>query len=467
MLSFLLLPLYTGFMTQKEYGIYASLFAYLILGNVVLSYGMETAFFRFVNKHPNQKQTIQATALTSLLISSSIFVIVGLIFKNDIAYWLEYNPVYITYAILILFFDALVVLPFAWFRANEKPKNYTLIKIGNVSINLGLNLFFFLLLPELVSDSTNSVLAHIYWPENKVKYVFLANLAASIITFVWVFPVYKKIGLGFNKYMWKQMIKYAYPVLIAGIAFSINEAFDKILLKYLLPENIAEAQVGIYAACYKLGVFMTLFVTAFRLGIEPYFFSHANSESPQKHYAIILEYFVMFGAVILLAVVVFADVLKLIFIQNKAFWEAMWIVPVILLANLCLGIYHNLSVWYKITDKTRFGAYISVTGALITLVINLAFIPTIGYKASALATLAAYGTMMLLSFYFGKKHYPIPYNLKKIGISLGTAIAFSAIVFYGFNGNLIIGTLLLLIFLGIIYKLEKNRLKLLISRNEN
>ena len=208
---------------------------------------------------------------------------------------------------------------------------------------------------------------------------------------------------------------------------------------------------------------MTLYATAFRLGIEPFFFSHAKSKNPQKGYALILEYFVIFGAIILLSVIVFVDLLKIIFIGDEAYWEAMWIVPLILLANFCLGIYHNLSVWYKITDNTKYGACISICGAIITLGLNFWLIPILSYKGAAIATLSAYAIMMVLSFYLGKKHYPIPYNIKKIVTYLGGSVGLSILSFYQFRGNYIIGIALLIVFLGIVYVLEKNTLKMLLK----
>jgi O-antigen/teichoic acid export membrane protein len=277
-------------------------------------------------------------------------------------------------------------------------------------------------------------------------------------------PFYFKVKYTFNSVLWKQMMLYAFPVLIAGVAFSINETFDRILLDKLLPENIAKTEIGMYSACYKLALFMTLFATAYRLGIEPFFFSHAKTDNPQKNYARILEYFVIFGSVILLTVIVFADILKVIFIGDEAYWKAMWIVPIILLANFCLGIYHNLSVWYKITDKTKFGAYISVFGAVLTLALNFWLIPIMSYKGSAIATLTAYTCMMLLSYYFGKKYYPIPYNIKKIALFLTGSIVFSTLSFYQFRGNYIIGISMLIVFLGIVYYSERNQIKQLLKR---
>jgi O-antigen/teichoic acid export membrane protein len=209
---------------------------------------------------------------------------------------------------------------------------------------------------------------------------------------------------------------------------------------------------------------MTLFATGYRLGIEPFFFSHAKASNPQKNYARILEYFVIFGSVILLTVVVFADVLKVIFIGNEAYWQAMWVVPIILLANFCLGIYHNLSVWYKITDRTKFGAYISVIGAVITLGLNFWLIPILSYKGSAIATLTAYAVMMSLSYYFGRKYYPIPYNLRKIGMYLILSTTLSMLLFYQFRGNYTIGISMLIVFLGIIYFSERKEIKQFLKR---
>jgi O-antigen/teichoic acid export membrane protein len=463
-LAIVLVPLYTAVLAPAAFGIYATLMSYIILGNVLLSYGMETAFFRFINKHADQKKTVEATVLTSLTATALLFLVVTLLFRESLASFIDFKVEYVTYALLILVLDALVILPFAWFRANERPMRYAIIKILNVCINLGSNLFFFLLLPKLVAETSDTFWNTIYTEENKVVYVFISNVIASGSTLLMLLPLYFKIGFSFNKKLWGQIMKYAFPVLIAGIAFSINEAFDKIMLKYLLPENIAETEVGVYAACYKLGVFMTLFATAFRLGIEPFFFNHAKEENAKTTYATITKYFSIFGSVILLVVIVYIDIFKEILITNSEYWVALSIVPIILLANLCLGIYHNLSVWYKVTDRTGYGAYISIVGALITLTLNYLLIPIISYVGSAIATLAAYGTMMFLSYFYGRRFYPIPYDLKKIVGYLVLSIVFSAIAFYGFAGNLIIGTTLLLVFLLLVFFSEKKDLKRIINK---
>lgn len=464
MLSFLLVPLYTtpGVLSSvAEYGKVSVIFSYFVLFNVVLAYGMETAFFRFFNKETD-KNTVIGTSTISLVVSSFLFFILALVFQNQIAGYIDIDAKYINLVIWILLLDALAIIPFAWLRATQRPMRYAVIKILNVVINLGLNLFFLLVLKKLADSG--SLFQSIYKPNFEISYIFIANLIASGFTLLLMTPFYSKAKYVFNKNLWRNMLRYAFPVLIAGIAFSINETFDRILLKELLPANVAETDIGMYSACYKISLFMTLFAAAYRLGIEPFFFSHAKTNNPQKNYAIILEFFVALGAVILLFVVVFADILKPFIVRDEAYWEAMWVVPIILIANFCLGIYHNLSVWYKITDKTKFGAYISVAGALITLIVNFAFIANYSYKASAVATLSAYAVMMVLSYSFGRKYYPIPYNMKKIGLYLGLSITMSVLSFYQFRANYVIGITLLIVFLGVVIFLERNQLKRLLKR---
>lgn len=445
-------------MAPGLYGQVVIIFSWFAILNVLLAYGMETAFFRFYSKS-DDKEKVVSTSLISIVVTTFLFLVFGWLFQSSLANVLEIDVKYIKFVICIVTLDALVMIPFAWLRANEKPMRYAVIRILNVAINLGLNIFFLLVLPNLIENDAASMFAGIYKPDFQIAYIFISNLIASGITFLLMLQPYLKSSYYFDFDLFKKMMKYSWPVLVAGVAFSINEVFDRILLKKLLDPSISEAKVGMYSACYKLGLFMTLFATAFRMGIEPFFFSHSDSENPQKTYAQITNYFVIIGSVILLTVIVFADVLKELFVRDEAYWEAMSIVPIIVLASFFLGIYHNLSVWYKVTDKTRYGALISVIGAIITIGINYIFIPTIGYMASAIATLLAYGTMMVLSYYLGKSRYPVPYNFRKILFYLGLSTLFSAIAFYGFNRSLFAGIPLLLIFLGIMYKLENDKLR--------
>tara|TARA_B100000378_G_scaffold7750_1_gene6913 strand:+ start:681 stop:2132 length:1452 start_codon:yes stop_codon:yes gene_type:complete len=456
-LTFLLTPFFiTQLKSAEDYGVYSLIMAFMVLGNVVLSYGMETAFFRFINKKENSKEVLQ-TGLTSLFGSTLIFCLLGYVFANQISALLEINLIYIRFIITILSLDALVVIPFAALRQEGRSIRYGIIKIINVVINVASVVIFFLVFAKLNPINSNWI-TNILYQENKVHYIFTANTIASFVTFLVFIPMYFKTKLKFNVILFKQMFRYALPILIAGIAFSVNEVFDKIILKYLLPDNIAEKTIGIYAACYKMGVFMSLFITAFKLGVEPFFFHHAEQKNAKKTYADITLYFTILGSFILLFILVYTDWLKYILIPNKEYWEALVIVPFILLGNLCLGIYHNLSVWYKVSDQTNYGAIISSLGAIITLTLNFWLIPEIGYKGAAIATLAAYSVMMFTSYLIGRKKYPIPYNLKSIGLYLVLSIAFGFTSFYIFNRNILIGTLLLFLFLGIVYIKEKKEL---------
>lgn len=458
MLSFLLLPLYTALLNTAGYGEVSVIFAWFAIFNVLLAYGMETAFFRFYSQEEDKNKVI-STSLLSILGTTGFFVLAALLFQESMAQITGIEVKYIRYAIFILALDALVIIPFAWLRANERPTRYAVIKILNVSLNFGLNIFFLLLLPKIVQGNPESLLSGLYRENLEISYIFISNLVASGVTLILMSHLYLQQPFFFDKALWHKMIRYSMPIMIAGVAFTINEVFDRILLEWLLPEDIAKSEVGKYSACYKLALFMTLFATAFRMGIEPFFFNHFKTENPQKAYAQVTNYFVVLGSIILLSVVVFADVLKVIFVRNEAYWEAMSIVPLIVLASFFLGIYHNLSVWYKVTDRTKIGAYISLIGALLTIVINMAFIPRFGYVASAVATLVAYGSMMMMSFFFGRMYYPIPYNFRKIIFYLGLSILFSVLSFYVFNRNLLLGSILLILFLGLIYKMENDKLK--------
>ncbi len=465
MLSFLLVRLYTGILPTGEYGEVSIVLSWMVFFNVVLSYGMETAFFRFYNSETD-KENVIATSTISIFWSSIIFIFGALIFRGTLASLANVDVQYITYAIWILVLDALVIVPFSKLRANQKPMLYAVIKIGNVAVNLALNLFFLLLLPKIAASSPNSFIGNLYVANYEIGYIFVSNLAASLLTLVVLSPNYLFLTRKFDAVLWKKMMQYGLPILVAGIAFAVNEHFDKILLGYWLPESVAKSEVGAYSACYKLGLFMVLFATAFRLGIEPFFFSHSKNENAPQTYAMITKYFVIFGSLILLGVIVFADVLKFLLLDDKSYWEAMKVVPLIILANFFLGIYNNLSVWYKLTDRTKMGAYISIVGAVLTLALNYLLIPKFSYYGSAIATIVAYGSMMLISYVLGNRYYPIPYDMEKIGGYLGLSIVFSAISFYGFRENYLVGIPLLLVFVYFVYHNEKATILSIIKRKK-
>ena len=450
-LSFLLVRLYTDVMPKEEYGEVSIIFSYLVFFNVVLSYGMETAFFRFYNSE-SQKTNVVSTATISLLVSTISFLVLGLLFQEQIALWSNKNVDYIFYTILILALDALVIIPFSKLRAESRPIKYAIIKIGNVAINLSLNIFFLIFLPKWATNG--SILEAIYFEDFQIGYIFISNVIASLFTLLVLLPDYFHLKWRFDVVLWKKMLRYGFPILIAGIAFAINEHFDKILLEWM---HVDLANIGAYSACYKIGMFMVLFRTAYTLGIEPFFFSHAKNENAPQTYAEITKYFVIFGSFMSLGVIVFADVLKVFLVPREEYWIAMNIVPLIVIANFFLGIYTNLSVWYKLIDKTKIGAYISIVGALVTLLFNFILIPYIGFMGSAIATIFAYGAMMLISYKLGQKNYPIPYEKKKIGLYLGLSVVLSLLSFYIpiLRETYVFGIASLLIFVYFVYRNEQ------------
>ena len=438
-----------------DFGTLSLIFSYIILFNVILSYGLETSFFRFYNSEKNKKDVLN-TAAISIIITSFLFISIFRIFEFNISEFTGIGVDYLRIVILILVFDALTVIPFAYLRVKGKAFKYSVIKIINVLTYFSLNIFLLIFLEDL--SKKNQFFDNIYYEDFQVAYIFIANLAASLVSLLLLIPFYFNINSKANFALLKKMLFYGFPILISGLAFTINETFDKILLDFLLPASVAKTEIGMYAACYKLAIFMTLFSTAYKLAIEPFFFSEADKKSSKKNYALVLETFVIIGSSILVLVVVSLDILKQIFIGDPEYWKAMYIVPIILFANFCLGIYQNLSVWYKVTDMTRFAAYISVIGATLTLLINIILIPKYSFLGSAIATFVAYFTMAFLSYVIGKKYYPIPYNTYKILFYLILSVSLSSISFYLYRDNLLIGILCVLIMNLVILLNEKKRI---------
>lgn len=464
MFSFILVPLYTDLLPKAEYGKVSMIFAYMIFINVILAYGMETSFFRFYNKEEDKEKVIE-TSMVTIFWSTIVFLFIALLYRTTLSEWSNIDAEYIGYTIWIIALDALVIIPFSKLRATQRPMLYAIIKIANVLIYLLLTIAFLIYLPQWAAASPKGFLSSLYIENFEIGYIFLANIISSLLTFLVLTPNYLALKWRFDFALWKKMMRYGLPILVAGIAFAINEQFDKILLGNLLPANVADSEVGVYSACYKIGLFMVLYRTAYTLGIEPFFFSHSSDKNAPQTYAMVTKYFVIFGSFILLSVIVFADLFKLLLIRDSSYWVAMKVVPLIILANFFLGIYTNLSVWYKLIDKTHIGAYISVVGAIITLVLNYLLIPSMSYYGSAIATLAAYASMMLISYYLGNKYYPIPYDIKKIAGYLSISIIFSAISFYGFRENYFVGVGLLAAFLYFIYHNEKVTLLRIIGRS--
>lgn len=457
MFSFVLTPLYTseGVMDVPQYAKVSIIFSWIVFFNVLLAYGMETAFFRFYNS--DDKKQVISTSTISLVWSSFIFLALALLGRDYLAKALGIDTQYITLTIWVLVLDALAIVPFSRLRAEGRPIFYAAVKIGNVALTLLLNLFFLLWLPKWAQQEPNSFMATLYIPHFEVGYVFVANVMASLATLLVLLPHYFKVSWHFNKELWQRMMHYALPVMVAGIAYAINESFSRPLMQYM---NVPEQEIGTYSACYRLALFMTLFTTAYRLGIEPFFFSHSGAQNARQTYAKVTQYFVIFGSVIFLGVIAFADVLKWILLRDKAFWEAMDAVPFVILGSFFLGIYTNLSVWYKLSDQTKMGAYISILGAVVTLVFNIALIPVWSYMGSAVGTVAAYGTMMVVSYKLGAKYYPIPYNIRKMVFYPVIAVVLGCISFYVpfLRNTYAFGILAFAGYLWLIFKLEKETL---------
>ncbi len=453
LLNYILVPFYTSFFTPAEYGGVSILYSYVAFFTVLLLAGMETTFFRFVNKSDDKASTFNQTFSIVLLIN--IIVLIGLVgFSQSIANWLN-HPEYKWYVIwfaFVLVFDSTSSLLMAKLRFLEQPKRFAKIQLSSIGTNIVLTLFFLYFFVEEGSGMG-------------IGYIFLANLFSSAIKPILLYKELLQIRLVWDRVVVKNMTVFAFPLIVAGFAGIVNELIDRILLSKMLIEpnglEYAESQVGIYSANYKLSILISLFIQAFRYAAEPFFFAQAKSNDKDKIYARVMTYFVMVVTLIFLVISLNLPIFKW-FIPNSNYWEGLKIVPILLLANVFLGIYYNQSIWYKLAEKTRFGAYISIGGAMLTLTLNLLLIPFIGYMGSAITTLIVYFSMMVASYILGQKYYPIKYNLRKIGLYLFAAV-FIVLISQLFNSDkiqftwsaFILNGFLLLLFIAIIFVIER------------
>ena len=420
-LNYLLVPLYTNLFLTSEYGIVTDLYAYAGFLFVLLTFGTETSFFRYSEKY-NKADTVFTAALSPIFIIALIFLFSVIYFAQPVATFLKYpdHKEYVIWFALIISLDVLSVIPFAKLRRENKALKFAFFKFINIGLNIGFNLFFLLLCPYLLKHNPDSFVNTFYSENIRIGYIFISNLIASAVTLLLFIPDFFKIRYRFSKKVTKQLLIYGFPLLFAGLAGMINEVIDRILLKYLIvvPDFVTNtneyifSQIGIYGANYKLSILITLFIQAFRYAAEPFFFSHQKEKNAKEIYARVMNYFIIFGLTIFLGIMLYIDIAK--YFINKNYWEGLKIVPVLLFANLFLGIVYNLSVWYKLTDKTKFGAYIAGTGAFVTILLNYILIPKIGYLGSAWATFFCYFTMMIVSYFWGQKHFKINYHLNKI-----------------------------------------------------
>ena len=400
---------------QEQFGVNSEFYAYSGFFSVFLTFGMETGFFRF-QKDSKEPEKVYSTALNFIIASSLSFFLLMFAFGHPIADKLKYSDhvEYIYWFAITLTLDAISAIPFAKLRADNRPMVFASIKTIEIGVNIALNIFFLVFCRTAYIHNPGSFLASLYNPNLGVGYVFIINMVASSVKMVLLFPQLRGAVYGFSRTLFNQMIRYSLPMVIIGFSYIINEMLDRMILKYYLPyDNLTNLRLlGIYAACYRLSIIMSLFSQAFRYAGEPFFFAHSGKENAKQLYADVTKYFVIFCVFVFLLVMLYLNWFQ--HFIGKSYRVGLAVVPILLMANLCLGIYTNLSIWYKLTDRTLLGAAVSVGGAIITIVLNLVFIPKYGYMASAWATMACYGSIAIASYILGQKYYPVDYDLKRI-----------------------------------------------------
>ena len=436
-LNYLLVPLHTRVFGTAEYGVNIELYTYVTFLVILLTYGMETGFFSFSRN--TDKNKVYGTTFLSILATSSLFIASTVFFSGNISQWLDYpnNREYIVWFAWILGLDAMTAIPFARFRLENKPLRFAFYKLNNVIINVLFNFFFLWFCPKFADAPFINA---IYNPEIGVGYIFLSNLIASVAIIIMLSPEFFKHKLSFDFGLWKQIVKYSLPLMAAGLAGTVNEMIDRILLKHRLPENvIPREQMGIYGANIKIAILMTLFVQMFRYAAEPFFFNNAKEKDSRETIASVMKYFILFCLLIFLGVSLYIDIIK--YLIGSEYWEGLRIVPIILLAYMCLGIYFNLSIWFKLNNQTKYGLMISSIGAIICITGNWLLIPIWGYYASAWMHLICYMVMIYITWLIGNRHYPIPYPLKRISLYIFIALALYAVSFYTKIENLTLNIL--------------------------
>jgi O-antigen/teichoic acid export membrane protein len=470
LLNYLLVPLYTHvFADPADYGVVSELYAYVAFLVVFLTFGMETAFFRFLQDKEDKDKVFLNGFLTVILVNVLFFGALLYFNQNiaDLMLFSEHNE-YIILLGAIVCIDAITALPLAKLRAENKALQFATIQLVSIFVNIVLNivLLAFIFHPK-PADPTLVVEGMIYSPpEEGVLFILFANLFASLVKPLMLYKHFLNIRLNFDFQLAKEMGVYAIPLVIAGFAGIVNETLDRILLKQMLYDGkshesllFAEAQVGIYSACYKLAMLVTILLQAYRYAAEPFFFAQMKNEEKKKVYVKVMNFFIAMVCLVFLVVSLNIDIFKL-FIRNSAYYEGLGVVPILLLANVFLGIYYNQSIWYKLSGQTKFGAFIAIGGACITVLINVIFIPTYGFYASAWATFAVYALQMIASYLLGQKYYPINYNLRKFALYLGTSVLFYGIaVLFDIQDDIlqfVIHNVLILIFLLIVYFMERS-----------
>lgn len=459
-LNYLLVPLYTTKFTAQSgnYGILTNVYAITALLLVILIYGMETGFFRFANKQDENPQTVYSTILISVGSTSLLFIIACLSFLNPISAALGYvnNPEFIGMMAVVVALDAFQSIPFAYLRYKRRPIKFASIKLFSIFLNIGLNLFFLVLCPSIYK-SNPELISWFYNPDYGVGYVFLANLISTSAQMFFFIPELRGFPYKYDYALMKRIMSYSFPLLILGVVGILNQTIDKIIYPLLFAnKQEAAVQLGIYGAASKIAMIMAMLTQAFRYAYEPFVFGKNKDKDNRTTYASAMKYFLIFVLLAFLAVTFYMDILKYIIAPD--YWEGLRVVPIVMGAEILMGIYFNLSFWYKLIDETRWGAYFSLIGCFIIVCLNVIFVPVYGYIASAWAGFAGYLVITLLSYFIGQKKYPISYDLKGMGVYIVLAIALYAVSVVIVPDNMIIRLVFrtLLLFVFIVYIIKKD-----------
>ncbi|MBN2892807.1 MAG: polysaccharide biosynthesis protein [Bacteroidales bacterium] len=480
-LNYLLVPLYTAKLDPSAYGVVTEFYAYVAVLQVMLTYGMETGYFRFSQKNPDSN-TVFSTVLTSLLSTSSLFILIIFIFSKSISNSIGYedNNDYVNLFALILSIDAVSAIFFAQLRRLNKARKFMIFKLLNIGLNIFFNLFFILLCPFLQSKGF-SFISFIYHSDYVVGYIFVSNLIASAVVLLLFLPDFFKIKFQFDFKLWKQILIYSFPLLITGLTGAVNDMADKILIKYwtVAPSDVADANdyimynVGIYGANAKLSVFMMLFVQAFRYAAEPFFFSFKKAEELLKVFADVMKYYIVFAFLMFLFIMLNIDIFKHFISRN--YFEGLNVVFPLFLGRILVGVFFVLSFWYKLNDLTRYGIFIFLAGAVITIGLNYILIPKVGYIGAAWTNFFAYLLMVLISFVWSRKYMKVKYQYGRIFLYIIFALTLyfvsTQINLDSVLVSLFIKNIFLVLFIILVVKLEKIRLsdlkKLLIRKKSN
>lgn len=464
--NYWLTPLYAWTFLPEEFGILSNILAYVAFIQVVLTYGMETSYFRFAARSENSEKVF-TTSMVSLGITSVAFIILVLGFSKNISGWISYegHQNYIIWMGITVALDTLAAIPFAKLRLKSRPIKFATIKLVNIALSISLNVFWIYLCPKILQSNPDSFVQYIYNPGIGIGYAFLSYLVASAITLLFFIPDLKINKSNFDGALLRQMLKYGWPILVIGVAGMVNLQIDKILLpKLIVGSDKPLYELGVYSANSKLAILMMLFIQAFRFSFEPFLFSHYKNEDSKKVYAVIMKYFVILGLIIFLGVMFYMDILKFFIGSSKSgYHEGIKVVPWLLMGNLFLGVFYTQSLWYKLTDQTHFGARFAIVGAVITIVLNILLIPVLGYMACGYAFFAASLVMTITSYIVGQKYFPVKYDLKRMGAYFLVAMTLYLIANYFVLGDVILrlsfNTILLLIFFMFILVKEKADLK--------